>query len=670
MLPEDIERIDIIAGGDHGKGAFVAGARIVVKLADNAKSAKGDDVQSFSFEISVAEIICRKDNAEILELTIKDELTKGLDTLATEPLHFFLDATNKIQCSVGTNNLAPANGDVCTHNANMYIVGDLAFYGMILGKESMSGTHCHLCKLPAAEFKNLLVNGEPWAYEEMQSIAIDYENDVNPNKKPKLGIKSLPWFTSIPLEHFVVPLLHCLIGVGNDIFAKFRDIVSETIEYIGQEEAQTRGARVAMEEKIIGLVAQRVMFDSSVSGKKLDSLKDKERRATKSLKLLGVMAENPVSTNSGASPYQNKLDEILDFIENEDYMADDVDGIGEESDNEDAAAVELAPAIPAVEGSADDSAVAEKIQQVKTIVKECKLEMVPIQKERNKITALLARARSHLKTLKEKIKSFKSDRKRSGDGIETKIFNVLKSAYGVKIQAYHGGSLTGKDIQKVMQSSGEIFSIFASILKENKKDDCKLTNAEIEELCSQFGSACVLWDGAFSYASTIDPDEEDIAWYRRYVTAAVHSHVAISCNVTPKVHLMWKHVAVNMRNIPGGLGKKREDWVEHLHQITSVKRKQFGSCIDKSSRATAMENLLQQETDPRVVAFEDECIRQTSKGARKGHLKVEDERRKKRMEMRKAALDRWEGNALMAGVLAPAPTDGGGDGGDGAEMAA
>lgn len=45
-----------------------------------------------------------------------------------------------------------------------------------------------------------------------------------------------------------------------------------------------------------------------------------------------------------------------------------------------------------------------------------------------------------LKTLKEKIKSFKSDRKRSGDGIETKIFNVLKSAYGVKIQAYHGGS--------------------------------------------------------------------------------------------------------------------------------------------------------------------------------------------------------------------------------------
>ena len=52
------------------------------------------------------------------------------------------------------------------------------------------------------------------------------------------------------------------------------------------------------------------------------------------------------------------------------------------------------------------------------------------------------------------------------------------------------------------------------------------------------------------------------------------------------------------------------------------------------------------------------------------HLKVEDERRKKRMEMRKAALDRWEGNALMADILAPAPTDGDSNGGDGAEMAA
>lgn len=107
-----------------------------------------------------------------------------------------------------------------------------------------------------------------------------------------------------------------------------------------------------------------------------------------------------------------------------------------------------------------------------------------------------------LKTLREKIKVFKSERKRSGDGIETKMFNVLKTVYGVKIQAYHGGSL-----------------------------------AQIDELCHRFGSTCVLWDGAFSYASTINPSNEDIAWYERFVKAAVHSHVGIECNITPKVHI-------------------------------------------------------------------------------------------------------------------------------------
>jgi len=35
-------------------------------------------------------------------------------------------------------------------------------------------------------------------------------------------------------------------------------------------------------------------------------------------------------------------------------------------------------------------------------------------------------------------------------------------------------------------------------------------------------------------------------------------------------------VEITVRNIPGGLGKKRENWVKHLHLIISIKRKQFG----------------------------------------------------------------------------------------------
>ena len=229
-----------------------------------------------------------------------------------------------------------------------------------------------------------------------------------------------------------------------------------------------------------------------------------------------------------------------------------------------------------------------------------------------------------------------------GDGIEAQLFKVLKDVYRVVVQAYHGGSLTGKDIQKVMANSGEIFSIFAQILKQNAKTNCDMTYQDIDNLCHSYTSAFLLWDGAFSYASTIDPTEDDIKMYTRYVMAAANSHVQMGCSVTPKVHLMWRHVEEQMKTIPGGLGKKREDWVEQLHQLTSVKRKQFASTRDQKQRATAISNSYQQETASLVVQHLEECNHKTSRGPRKGNVKVEEQRRGVRIRKRAQALQEWE----------------------------
>ena len=49
-----------------------------------------------------------------------------------------------------------------------------------------------------------------------------------------MGMKNSPWFQCILLEKYVVPLLHCLIGTGNNLFAKFHDIFSKEIKYISQ----------------------------------------------------------------------------------------------------------------------------------------------------------------------------------------------------------------------------------------------------------------------------------------------------------------------------------------------------------------------------------------------------------------------------------------------------
>ena len=80
--------------------------------------------------------------------------------------------------------------------------------------------------------------------------------------------------------------------------------------------------------------------------------------------------------------------------------------------------------------------------------------------------------------------------------------------------------------------------------------------------------------GTFALARTIDLDDEDRATYRSYVTAAVQGHTDLKCTITPKVHLMLKHVEKQMEYLNRGLGEKMEDWVERLHQDGIREQKQ------------------------------------------------------------------------------------------------
>ena len=76
----------------------------------------------------------------------------------------------------------------------------------------------------------------------------------------------------------------------------------------------------------------------------------------------------------------------------------------------------------------------------------------------------------------------------------------------------------------------------------------------------------LLWDGAISFAQKINPSKEDRTMFRRFFDAAVDGHCNLGCNITHKVHLMWKHVEWQMALLPGGLGDKMEDRVDMQHQ--------------------------------------------------------------------------------------------------------
>jgi hypothetical protein len=96
------------------------------------------------------------------------------------------------------------------------------------------------------------------------------------------------------LDHYIIPLLYCEIGIGDLILSGVREFVSEQIEYISSAEASTREeALEKMDETIKNLQAQRDAYKESTDRKKLASLKAKVGRAGKALTELGAIGEVP-----------------------------------------------------------------------------------------------------------------------------------------------------------------------------------------------------------------------------------------------------------------------------------------------------------------------------------------------------------------------------------------
>jgi hypothetical protein len=107
-------------------------------------------------------------------------------------------------------------------------------------------------------------------------------------------------------------------------------------------------------------------------------------------------------------------------------------------------------------------------------------------------------------------------------------------------------------------------------------------------------------------ARTIDLTDEDIETYRKYVDVAVEGHTDLKCAITPKVHLMLRHIKWQMKNIRGGIGDKMEDWVERMHQDGIHERRCFWIVKNPKIRAIAREKVHVQDTHADVIAFANE----------------------------------------------------------------
>ena len=413
------------------------------------------------------------------------------------------------------------------------------------------------CKASRLQFKHK--DCEMWTMEELVRCGDNAEKNKG---NPVLGVKKKPWWPFIPLPNYLVPLLHCLIGIGNQLLDKLRAIINEHIaEYSPGEEA----IRASIP------ILKNIIADTATERDKWDESDDGGKRQKMLMRAVGA--------------YKKRREIIL----------------------------------------------ASNNEQEEATHHENLLTLKSLGDTRNRLVNKLKQARRTLTDQQVKLKAMQAAKGKQEDSVDTKLFKVLKEV-GVELSSYHGGSLNGKDIKKVMNNTTFIFEELAIILKEGKRPDCILSDTNIDALCLNFQGVFVLWDGAFSLARTVDPMEDDIKTYRHYVAAAERGNDALRCTTTPKVHLMLKHVAWQMENIPGGLGDKMEDFVERMHQTGIRLRDRFRRVKNPVARAQVREKANSRSCHPDVIARIDST--NESKKRSFSSVKIEDTITSKRKKQR------------------------------------
>jgi hypothetical protein len=259
--PSSVQHDRVVAGGDHGDVAFQFRVSVHIEISDGS---------TIYFEVSVLELICRKDTAKLIEATILPGLTSGLKKVATLSLHIHHDEQDgKIHCKFSnTSTILSPQHLMTIEKVDYYITGDLAFQAMSMGRESMARYWCMHCLANRPQF---LGKHPPWLMEDLCHKGNEAVHQQN--GKPQMGVQQRPWFDFIPVSHHMVPLLHCEIGIRNDLLKMLRNIINKFLENMTLTEVSIQLSIPALRNIIAETATKRDEWDASTDGKMHTTLK-------------------------------------------------------------------------------------------------------------------------------------------------------------------------------------------------------------------------------------------------------------------------------------------------------------------------------------------------------------------------------------------------------------
>jgi hypothetical protein len=232
-----LKSVDIVFGGDHGKRKFRASIKLIYR--------KEDGEHIGSTVLRVGHVDCEKDTYEVLRKTVGPPLNASLKRIiegAKGQLSVFsappINGQTKLYDLFGDADVAGDNC-VCTCSVRVFMTGDLAFYSTSLGKEHMSGSWDYICDLSHASWQSAgHAIGQDWTITKLNAhrkkIRLGELDIKKPNNVKR--VKSKIIFDAVPLENWIVPILHVTIGIGSGIFKHCLDWVDVRIKFLHEDE--------------------------------------------------------------------------------------------------------------------------------------------------------------------------------------------------------------------------------------------------------------------------------------------------------------------------------------------------------------------------------------------------------------------------------------------------
>ena len=79
--------------------------------------------------------------------------------------------------------------------------------------------------------------GEPWSIDKVENIRNAVDNKALLETPANLkGCTQRPLIDSVPIENFILCILHIIIGMGNTLINSFLEWVKDRVEKVGAKE--------------------------------------------------------------------------------------------------------------------------------------------------------------------------------------------------------------------------------------------------------------------------------------------------------------------------------------------------------------------------------------------------------------------------------------------------